>query len=1553
MNPPSSPTTPQTRRWVAWLTIVLLVLFLATTIGWMFAKGFVESKIQTQLADLNLGETKIGGIRIGLGGVAARDIEFRFQPTDSAPWLNVGTLTINHPLSALAAGATAFNHIELNNAQANLSVDQLLQLTSAQGSETTGLDLSQLKLPAEKISVNDSNFHIQDGQQSLDITGVSLQIEQVNDTQNISGQIADLLGGQWNIDGKVDPAANTYAANISTNDLRLNNQQWQSLPYVPTNLKNYLTAAGNIDITAEIFGNADLPFDVQGSAKVKTLDMNLPTFDLPVNVRAADVTFDLEKITATNLVATIDGQDQISGFATTNISSWPITADFETQFKQLSVNTLRSIVPDIPEILATGDTGADGTAVGSINVAADMRTEIKIDAGARTDAAEYGDLQAAASQTTVTIESLVFDANQSYESINGSIRVDADAAEQPLGNIFSTFGIEALYQQLDLDGIVTGKAKLDLPLATIGDLKTWGLTVTGTMPKGKLAGQPIRDADVSGRLNRGVLELSRLIATAEVATADVAEVQAGRSNQLQANLAWPLVLEENAPLGTVVLSGQSLPTHWAVGLIQNQIFKATGEHIVAESSALAKRISDLSGEVNFDAQINIRADQPDKIELWSASGNIRDSKLIVQQQSLSNLSTNIRLADGKLILADVAGAFPQGGSLAGSATIDLLQTAQHQINIDAQKVPLLWLVTVGKNASPELAAQFDKAIGVSDDQPLTPKNTAGELDIKVDFATLPQTSPIPWNANLTVDAQKLTLAGNTFENLTVQASSNSTDVIVKRMKSNFGPRGLIDGAFNWNLQRNRGDGEVTWKSLPIQSLLKTANVDGVPITGDTDGKLKIRSLPADTENYDQIVLPLDIRGQIAAVDLTAAKLRVRPFKFDVATRSGAVHIENFRTENEAIDFDFRAQADLIKPFRFKATGAVARLQLSRLLKQSSVTQKEGEVADVSGVMSGKFQFDGQLLPLDLHTNGKIQITHPSYNNRPYQDIFVNWDHLGNDWDQSKLEIKAFGGEVEMVELTQKPQRVKVEITDIDAREVSSLFDLPLKLSGTLDGAASLNDWSLNQTRWAKAEMIGSAMLVSEIKIGDFTAKADYRSDKIEYGIFGALLGGKFEGQGEAEVGQTRFEKIEFPMEFTLTNALLGKLSRKSNLLRGLRDLDGNVSATAKLIAGLDRPFEGDGRIRISDAKWSDELLTRLASVHFNVSQGRLIVNDVQADLKRGSIKANAVIPLGSTIAGKYDCDIRQMDLARIAAVASDQPLEIEGRFDARLTGKIGEIITGHGYVGVDRASLHGVAGQSVQVPIQFTVSAASGSGRVELQRSTFRLFGGSVSGTGKMNFGSSLSVNSDLRFTRIDTGAMIRSLAGSDQADQGELNGRLKIKGSGVRSLRDLKGTFEGELERSSAFQLPVLEDLARALGGQVQNDDFSSQDIRLKMDNGRVEVKNLNLSSSLANVAITGFVFVDGRLDLDVAGQIQRINQPTLIEELAGSPLAAIRGTPASFFAQAAEFLSNRVVFLKVRGTANRPQVRVDTKLQLREEVIRYFLRGSQILPIDRARNN
>ena len=212
----------------------------------------------------------------------------------------------------------------------------------------------------------------------------------------------------------------------------------------------------------------------------------------------------------------------------------------------------------------------------------------------------------------------------------------------------------------------------------------------------------------------------------------------------------------------------------------------------------------------------------------------------------------------------------------------------------------------------------------------------------------------------------------------------------------------------------------------------------------------------------------------------------------------------------------------------------------------------------------------------------------------------------------------------------------------------------------------------------------------------------------------------------------------------------------------------------------------------------------------------------------------------------------------------------------------------------------------------------------------------------------------DMNFSNVNTGKMLAQLAGLNQADQGKLTGRLKLSGRGVRSTRNLKGSFRGSLDRVAAFELPIVSDIGRLVSvTNLQTTDFESNAIELVLSNNQVNVKQLNFSSSLVKIAITGQAYLDGRLNLSAATRVENLQQPTLLDELAGSPLATLNIGPVGTVTRLSEFLSERVVFLKIGGNINRPQVRVDTSQQLPAEVIRYFLPTSNVLSSLNELNN
>ena len=427
------------------------------------------------------------------------------------------------------------------------------------------------------------------------------------------------------------------------------------------------------------------------------------------------------------------------------------------------------------------------------------------------------------------------------------------------------------------------------------------------------------------------------------------------------------------------------------------------------------------------------------------------------------------------------------------------------------------------------------------------------------------------------------------------------------------------------------------------------------------------------------------------------------------------------------------------PYRFEASGKIAKLPLTQLLSGLSSIDDDVEAASLTGLLQGNFSVEGQVEKFDWKTKGEIDCLQPIYNGVALEDIKANWNIEASEWANSKLTIEAFDGSVDLVELANLPGSIRLKMKDIDAAQVATVVELPSKLTGRIEGDLLLKNVEQPDKRSVDLSVSGKKIRVGAADFGDLTLTANYLNETLEYEVNGSILNGKLTGKGATSLKESELATLKLPLKLTLTNASVAGLEAAANS-SSLRPLTGQLQAQADLMLGLDGTITADGRLGIDQAKWDSQLITRQASLHFKLTDELLFLDDLDVDLKRGTIMGQATIPLANGAAGKYEIAVRNLDLERLAELYADD-FEAHGLLDGRMNGQIGRQITGRGFVGVQRASLAGVSGQSVRLPVQFQISARSGSGKVELRRSSFRVFDGNASGKAEVSFGNSLNVD--------------------------------------------------------------------------------------------------------------------------------------------------------------------------------------------------------------------
>ena len=1534
------------RRWPKWIFALLVLLFLVMTVVYVIAKRTATNDIATQLNALDLGRHELGSVSVGIDGVVANQIQF-FRNNDPAdqPWLTVDRLIVEHPIVELAQGVSRYNAIELAGVKAN--VDAL----SFDSGADTAFDFSQLELPAKQIRLTDAQVSlVARGKPTLAITDIQLQLNQTGEDPlslvTIEGRIGDLLGSAVEATGLLGANNQQLNLTLTTDQLDVTTEQWKSLPGLPKNIETNFTADGKLDTLRCGLALEDNEFVIDGTAKIADLAIGLPKFDLPISVSQGNIHFDSKKIKVTELNATVDGRGTIQGQAETSIAQFPVLTTFDTEFKNVSSTSLRKLVPAVPEILAAN---ISGTASGAVSVEHSTRTTINLTAnGVSTDGA-YGKIKAKQIDTNVKIQELVFDASQNYESIDGAVTATAKFEAQPIPSVLETFELESLQQQLEFVGNGSGVMNFRLPLATAEDLRTWEIGIKGNVPAGSVAGQRFIDASTSVEMNGGVLQFNPVELTAINGNEKPVDAPVVADSNLKLDVRCPIASETNEPDQiSLLVTGANVPLPWVNGFLQNQMHGSSpvdqtagpdSAPSVGNSTASVTDLDKLTGGAGFEISLTIPTATPDDLMTWHANGNVKDSQINVGDQQLRDLSGLVQMEKGQLRIDGLNGDFynqaTRNGSVSGTAQVDLQQLTQTSVGLNFEQLPLPWLVSVAREALPQFSQQLK--------QPVI-NSLSGQIDASVNYQPTHVKGQTP-SLQIVAKSKEISVSGQLLNDFKLNGSLQNNQLELSKLSGRIGSGGKIDASGNWSIQANQATGKLKWNQVPLAALSGLKDAWPTAMAGTSSGGITV-STPNGVANIDQYL----VNGAIGLKELQVQLFKARDIGFDIVTKNGELLLENFRNANGKIDVDLDGKLTLTAPHRFEVDAKINKLSVTELLSSFTSVDDEIDVAQLTGVLRGGFKIDGQVTDFDWQTTGNILCAGPTYNGVELDDIKAKWKILKDDRQPPQFIVESFGGVAELRSFSRAPETAKLKIANIDAAQLTTVFEIPAKFTGRINGQASLKNWSQPKKRVAKLKVAGESMLVGAAELGDLQLVASYQNESVEYDLSGSVFNGKLTAIGSKSLKPTDLVEFNLPLEVTLTNASMAGLKSVTRS-SSLEALSGRVSAKADVELALDGSVTAEGRLAIAQAKWNRELVTRQGSVHFKLTDDRIVLDDLDVDLKRGVIAGQATIPLSGGTTGRYEISVRNLDLERLSELAHDD-LRAKGLLDGRLTGQVGRQVTGRGFVGVHRASVNGVAGQSLRLPIQFQLAPLTGAGKLELRRTSFRVFDGNASGRAAITFGNSLNVDVDMNFSNVDTEKMLAEMAGVKQADQGKLTGRLLLTGHGVRSTRQLKGSFRGSLQRVSAFELPVLSDVARLLSvTNLQSTDFDSDTIELLLSNNQINVKQFNFSSSLVKIAITGQAFLDGRLNLSAAARVENLQQPTLLDELAGSPLASL--SPVAAASNASEFLSERLVFIKINGNFKRPQVRVDTGQQLKNEAIRYFLPGSNILPYLTGRNN
>lgn len=1502
------------RRFGFRFLIFAIVAVALTAAGWWWVNEKARGALQEQFAAAGYSDVTIGSVQVGLKGVTATGIELPAK--NGLPNLTLGSIRVVQPLSKLASGDTPFEKIELVDGTVRFDFESA-KLDSSFSLDD--LDLATLKLPAKQISVKNFSVSLTDADSDLKLQQIELTLEDLDSKVSISGNVGNVIEGDVEISGVIDRVENDLSITFNGSSLHLVDQDWQKWPGIPPAVLRHLGAEAVFELRDGVV-KLSPETGVHYAATVTTKDASLfiPKFQLPIAVRDAVVLIEDGLVTYESVDAELGDNDKIHGSGTTTIAGFPCQTKFEGVFEGLDIVDLRKLVKAIPsQVVGT----ADGTITGSVDVNSDLETTLRISATGSGQQARYGQIAAAEALIGVEIQPLVLAVEGETVDLQGDVTVKAKAVKQDVDRVLATFDLDSLDQQFEFDVLGDGDVDLRIPLASAADLATWDLAIDATAAKGSISELQVEDLKTKVFLRDGSLVFDPAVAT-----------PAGGQGSVRVTVDWPLQSDANtssSPQGKVTVAGRKFPPQSALKFLNRQLKNAGVEHRFESGLASIAR-SNLSGGLNFESLITLPAGADRPIESWFAAANVSDSRIELEGVTFAQLKTAVRVENGILSFKELSSILADAGSVDANVSMNLDTRELERLDVDAIRIPASWFAKKVARFTTENIEKYADQI-------------EGLFSCKLNLR--PQRQLREDTIDFQLTSEKLALWDTVLRSATVQGDFG-TAFSITGAESQIGERGRLKLVGKLQPLAPRSQFQVAWSDIAAADLIRSLNSwlpssPSFPATFDTGGSLDC-VIEAGRPRVD---------GLISVQSLGVSNVELRDFEFLVRSGADRVTFETDASDRQGLPLKLHGFVATAAPFRFEIKAAGKRVGLDRIFRDS-----------IGGILSTDLQVAGQLSPLQVGSEGALALRSLRFEGSELSPIQSKWKFSSQSSLQNRLAVAAFGGKLELKPESLSQADLVFAVSEFEMSQLAAFRKLPVALEGRLSGTAKIVAWRKAADRKMVVELEGDSLIVGSERLSRIKATGSLQSNsknekRIEYSVQSQWLDGKLELGGKAEIDADQpLSTASYPVKVRLSNARLRTFAVSRLASQWIRQVDGLLSISMDWNVSPGALPQGSGTVGVDDLKWRNKLVSRkMSSDVFLNESGVVRFSKIKADLRQGEIRGTATVPLTGSASGDYELDIRNFSLSRMLDVLVTDPIRSDGLIDARISGRTGSTITGSGIVGLSRAGLMGARDQSMRLPVNFRFQPARQTGRIEFTRSRFKLFNGNVNGEAVLDIGSSVRLKSKLDLSNIDSESMIRSLSGMTQTGQGKLSGRMILESSSLRSVDDLVGSFEGKLDQSDALALPVLSQISTFFGSTaaLRGDRFESEKIRLRLSKGRLNVEQFSLQNQLAQIVISGNAWVDGRLDLEVAARIERLNQPTLLDQIAGSPLARLTGSPGAFFAQAAEFLSERIVFLDVGGTAKRPIVTVNTGKQAKEELIRYFLRGSQILPNEIRPNN
>lgn len=545
-----------------------------------------------------------------------------------------------------------------------------------------------------------------------------------------------------------------------------------------------------------------------------------------------------------------------------------------------------------------------------------------------------------------------------------------------------------------------------------------------------------------------------------------------------------------------------------------------------------------------------------------------------------------------------------------------------------------------------------------------------------------------------------------------------------------------------------------------------------------------------------------------------------------------------------------------------------------------------------------------------------------------------------------LSKAALTGEITIPLKPEQAGSISLNVKDLDVGVLTSelkSFPIPLqgKISGTVEGTIPVAKMDQPRGFDGKIDLASKRLLIRGISTERLTGSVRYQDNIVNYQLKGEALGGTMRIRGiwpprAADPADQKSGKLN--LKGIRINLLLRALDPRSDFrdLNGVLDLDLNFEHDAKTGFPL-----GNGKVSLTDVRWGREELSDRIVGDIQLTGTSVQLRNARGRFARGALALDISHTLTQPGRGEVMLRLTRAELSQVLSPFPELESRLSGQFDLMIRSAINHEWRGRGELVLSQGKAAGVEIHNWRVPFDFDFAPFRNSGTIDVRDTRLNVSGGRVKGELHYRWGADNQLKTDLQFLGVDVRQLLRAVPGlRSRIGRGRLSGRIQLTGRNVSSVRDLNGSLDADLKEAQALSYPVLDQLRPFLRGQSAVTTFGRGTLRAKLSSGLIRIQTLALESDFLRLLGEGTIALQqGRLNLGVAVRTGELVVDPRLLQLIGIAVGA--PIPVTVLARATEYLSNRALYLKVRGTVKNPSVRIEPLPILTEEAFRFLLQA------------